>query len=550
MKDLNSEYINKPNSLEYKDLTKNTFYSLFTNYGALIFQLLSSFLLARLISQQIWGILTLSISFIVLISVISNYFPPAVDYSLNYYIPRFITLNELNNIKPFIRRTLILKIIFLIPIYIISFILFNPLTKIFLISLSDNINILYILSPQILILGLNPIINAIYRIYNMFKLILITTIIPIVLQITLYLLCFLFAYNISLESLAIINTITISIPFIINCLILFFKINRLPDNKKGDIKSKKFNNHIFKYGFPLSFGYLVYGFWDQIQLQGIGFLNTSENVIGYNISLGYSKYSEVMLSSFFYPLFTSFSRLNVKENENQIYKLYNIMMKYALFLTSFISGLLFLLSDFFLFFVFGESYVIFSFLLKYLMISKIFCVIFTPFEALLLAQNKVKYFPILKLTRIAVYLPLFFIGLIYFGLLGGIFGIIISNFINMILYIVLSYKILNIKLDLKKNIFQYVIFFASLIITLVLENLWLNRYNFIFLQFINLSFFNHLPFFSIFTFLVLFLLFNVILRIFSHEDIEQLRSIFIRDNFFDKFIQRILNLIEKILFIK
>ena len=91
---MNNERDSIDNYQEHKIFAKNSIYSLFTNYGNLILQIIFSFILARIISKESWGILILATSYILIIITISRYFPPALDYTLNSYLPKFISLNQ------------------------------------------------------------------------------------------------------------------------------------------------------------------------------------------------------------------------------------------------------------------------------------------------------------------------------------------------------------------------------------------------------------------------------------------------------------------------
>jgi len=545
MKLIDSEDTEKKIYQEHKLLAKNTFYSFFTSYGNLIFQIIISFLVARLISKEAWGFLILATSYVLIVTTISYFLPPALDYSLNYYIPRYISLNQKTKLKSFIKNAIFLKLLFLIPIFFISTFIFQIFSELFTIKLKDHTSLLYLLSPLIIIIGFNPILNAINRSFNMYKTVFLLLLISFSFQISALLICFLFIINVNIELLALIQIFTSIISFIINCFIITIKLYKIENSDEKGLLFKEFSRKVFKYGFPLSFGYFIYGFWNQIQIQGIGFFNTPENVTGYNISLNYSEYSRMAVSSLSLPLLTSFTRLNSTQNYIQIILIYNRLIKYSLFLLLLFSGLLYFLGDFFLFFIYGESYTIFSIFLKMMIISIIFRFMNTPFDALILAQNRSKYIAPIRVIMMIIYCSLFFIGLIYYGILGAILGIIISNFLILLLYTILSFKILKININIKKIISQYLIFFIGLGITFFLETILLKELNYVILQNLNLLFFKYIPFLSILTFLIIFIFLNIFLKTFSRKDFEYLESFFNKDNKFHKLIRKGLRFFKK-----
>ena len=142
----------------------------------------------------------------------------------------------------------------------------------------------------------------------------------------------------------------------------------------------------------------------------------------------------------------------------------------------FFSGILFFWTDFFLVFIFNEDYLIFSTILKLVVIAGIFEVLINLLVPLINARNKVKLILFLSLGYLTYKLPLFFIGLIFFGIEGGLVGIIIANIITFIIQLEVS-KRLGIRLKLKSTILLYISFFISLISTFILKMLFFNNSN-------------------------------------------------------------------------
>ena len=110
---------------EYGTLVKNSFFSFLNTYGTFIFSIISSFLLARLISDTSWSYFVLGLSYIQIVSLIVKFFPPSLNNTLQYYIPRFTSLNETNRLKSFILRAIYAKLTFLIPIFITNKLIFH-----------------------------------------------------------------------------------------------------------------------------------------------------------------------------------------------------------------------------------------------------------------------------------------------------------------------------------------------------------------------------------------------------------------------------------------
>ncbi|GAI26912.1 unnamed protein product, partial [marine sediment metagenome] len=114
---------------------------------------------------------------------------------------------------------------------------------------------------------------------------------------------------------------------------------------------------------------------------------------------------------------------DVKKKHNQITQIYNMTFKYSLFLMLLISGALYILTDFFLVLVYGESYLIYSTIVKLYLITIIFSVLGNILIPLLNAKNKIKILPILTTINLFIIIPSFFIGIVFYGIIGVIIGL-------------------------------------------------------------------------------------------------------------------------------
>lgn len=518
---------------DQQQFVKNSFYSFLNSYGPFIFTLCISFLLARMISKELWGFLILANSYILIVNIILSFLPPGLETSTYYYIPKYMALNENNKLKSYIRNVIILKSIFLIPIFFLIYIIFSIFSNLFMVNLKEYFYLLFYLSPLILINGLDTIFFSINRSFNMFKTLFILLIIRYAINIGALIFLFLFINPIEIELIALIKVISTIIPFILNCFIILIKYFKIKNTDEERDSFKDSLQKALKYGITIKTGQFFSDIWKEIQYQGIGILATQEMVTGYNISKHYSDVSRYGIVSFSAPLTLSFSSLTAKKDYTQINKIYTHILKYMIFLLSLITGILIFCRDFFLIVVYGESYLIFSNLIIIMLISPIFLVLGTGFESLILAENKVKYITIIRLIALLIRLPLFFIGLIFFDLITAIFGLFIGNTILAILYIILSFKIFNYRIDLKKIFFLFLTFFLSFGITIALDILFLSNLNTLICQNLNLSFFESLRILSLGAFLLLFFIFNIIFKIFSLKDIEYIETYF--EMYFHKF---------------
>ena len=533
-------------SKDHRKFAKSAFYSLFNSYGIFIFQILISFFMAKLISQESWGFLLLAISFINIVSLILSFFPPALTFSLNYYIPKYVALNQNNKLKRMIKAGFYLKITFALIIFFISLIIFFILKPFFAIFLLGYTDLLFLLSPLIFIIGLSTLLDSIYQGLFKYKLIFLLTLLKFSFYISALIICLIFGIT-NLELIALIYLLSYLIPFLVSSLIfikiyLNIKTTEEPKGSFKDVLSK-----ITKYGTPLGINVFLNETWKQFQTPIIGGFEPLSTITGFTISKYYSRISLTAVSSFSNPLITSFSSLDAKNEHNQIAQIYNMIFKYSSFLMLLISGCLYILTDFFLVLVYGESYLIYSTIVKLYLITIIFTILGNIFIPLLNAKNKIKILPILTIINLLIIIPSFFIGIVFYGIVGAIIGLIISKFIVFLIQLILSVKIGNVKLKIDKIFFQYLIFFISLFLAVLLEEILFREIRIYILQNINLLFFKNLNLLGVISFLILYFLLNILFKIFSPKEIEIVESLLSTDKFQYRVIKRFLNFLKKIL---
>jgi len=531
---------------EYRNLATNSFFSFLFNYSSLFFTFIYSFLLARLFTDVVWGFLILATSYITVIVIITSLLPSGLKFALNYYIPRYLALNEKSKIKSLIRNSIIIKLLLLIPVLIISILIFMIFGDIFEITLKDKVSLLFLLSPMIFINSLNYILNAINRGFSKFNYSFIFLLLKNAIHIIPLLIYYIFDINITIETVAFIILISAGIPFILNSLFIFIMIYSIKSPKTETDSFRKDLSKAFKYGRLIGLTDLLERLSGEAQIQGIGFFESSDMVTGFKISHNYQRLSEYSKVSFQSPLLTSFTTLNTKDNYAQARIIYRTIYKITLFLLLIISGILFFSVEFTLDVVFLEDRLIYSNLLRLIVIASIFRILDLFLQTYLNAQRKVKISLILKVIYISFSLPLFFFGLIYFGVEGAIFfGLILGNIISFFIQIFTSYKFGNITLNIKKISILYFTFFISLAITILLKTYLLKDASFMFIQNSGFSLFKNLDFLSIGTFLILFILLNLILKTVSSSDIKNFKSILKEERFFDKIMLKVLNILQK-----
>ena len=544
----NQEKNNKKLSKDHRILAKNTLFSFLFSYGKFLFALITSFIIARIISQEIWGFLILTISFVNIFTFFLLFFPPSLGLSFHYYIPRYRALNQNSKIKSLVINSLIIRLLFLIPIFFLTLLVFTIFFAFFKISLQNYTHLFYILSPLIAINSFDKIFNDLSRALNKFQIVFSLLVIKYVINIGGLIYLFLFIEIIELEMIAVITLLSSLVPLLINLIVIFFtlkyKINKT--NEEG-ITFKETFKLLYKYGSILSLNTFIDNFYREFTIQSIGFSVDTEFVTGFNLARHYREVSFEAVRSLNQPLTISFSELFSTKRFNQIEKIFKVIFSYSLFLFLLITGFLFFFTELFLSLVYGESYLKFSLIVKLMLISTIFVLPGGFFFSLLRVSDKIKYYVPISILFYSIKIPLFLLGLQFYGIEGSIIGLIIAAILVFILLIFFINKFFKIKLHFKKHIFPYFIFFISIGITLILESLFLSDFNTLVIESLNLNLIRHFNFSSIIVFVLIFLIQIILFKVFTSDDIENLEVFFNKDNILHKFVRKGLKILKRII---
>ena len=512
-----------------------------------VYAIITSFLLARQISQELWGFLILATSYITIVTTVISFIPPGLDFSLIYFIPHFQSLKKMRALKTFLLKTFFLKVVIVSLVFIIFLILINFSFTLFFLNLESYMILLYILSPLIIIKGLDSFLTYFKIGYGLFKYRFIMNVIKYVASILGYLLYFILSETILIEFIAFINVISLIVPFFIDCFVFFYQLFKInPTGEKG-LTFRESVKLVLNYGTYISTHAVTGQLWEQSKIQAIGVFETSQWVTGFNIGKHYSEIPTIFSTSVTYPMRISFTHMYSKGEIEQVSKISKIIVSYTIFVILFITGILFLVTDFFLFVVYGEDYLVYSTLVKLIILSICYGVLTSLFNSFLIISNKVKLLPFSGLLSFSISLFVFFTGWFFFGLKGAIIGLIIGNIILLFLSFLLIKKIFKIKLNIFKIFLQYLIFYISLGLSLLLGDLILNPINFRIYQSLNLLYLKHFPLLTVVTFLLIFMVLNITFKIITKKDAEYLELLFTKDIFSHKLIRKLSKTLKYVL---
>ena len=437
-----------------------TFYSFLSNYGRFLFLIIITSIMARFLSPYEWGILILSQSIIAIWIIISDIFPPGLNYSLNYYVPKFIASREYLNLKSIIVNSIKQKLLILIPFFIIGLILIT----LFPIGYLDNMLIIYILSPQIILQSLNLIFTSISFGYKLYKALFFIDVIQNIFHIA-SLIGLLILGKFSIIFISIVLTINVFINLILKFFVLRKKINLIL--KSGNI-SNKYKEDLkknLKYGIPVVIAGEIGTLWTEVKKQSIGAILDPSIVTIYNIGENLAQFPLISSVAFHQPIISHFSGLDHEKDKKKIEDLFVLIYEFALLLTCIVTGVFIFFIEFYTLIVYGNNYLLYVFYFQLIAIAIAPRVLGGLLSSLLSAKHKVKIFPLLAVIYNGILIISFIIGIYYFQLYGYSYSLIIAVFIIFIIQFKFTKKLGGIKLPIKKTIVIFIIFFDSLIIS-------------------------------------------------------------------------------------
>lgn len=546
MKDNQKDIDKKSNNhqTERKNLARNTLFTYIIR-GTFVLSIFKQFLLARILPITLWGYLILTISIITIISIASYFLPPAVDYSISFYGSKYLAEEKQAKLRNFLGKTLLIKLALIIPLFIASIILFYAHSDFFTLILSDNLYILYILSPLIICNAFTLILNAIHRIFNKYKTILLLTVAKNAIYISaLLIIVFLnTSPRVNLHFISLFLVLSYILPFLANFAIVFHRIQSLkktPKTKpkaKANVKEeseltlKQVASKITNYGIFISSKYITTTLWKEIQIQGVGAFSANQNVTGYNISYNYAKISDEFFQGIMFPLMNSLTQLKVNDSPQNLESMFKTVLKYILFFNCLLIGLLLFTGDYFLLIIYGENFLIFAPFITLILIAFSFRILLVPLRSLLYANGQVKSVFILRLLTFGLDLTFFLTGIIFFNVIIAIWGIIFSNVLILVIYVIHNLNYTDIHLDIKTTILQYILFYTSLVVVYVIRAILLK-------YFVGTGL-------SIVIFFIMYLTLNLLLKIFSKSDLRKIKALFSKDKFIQEKIRKLIDILLK-----
>ncbi len=521
----------------HKKIVESSAFGFLDVYSSFFFTLIYTFYIARLLSPEIWGQLILAMSFINFTALLCNFFPPGIESTLQYYIPRLSNTDEQkSHLRKYIIHVYKIKLISVIIAFIVYILIFS----------FSNLNsllllIVFTLSPLIFFQVINSINNAILIGFQKFKSRFIISLINSVTMTILLTFVFIFQQKPAIFLVSLTHVFSGLIPFIVASIMI---IPLIPKSNSPIPKSES-GEYIFKSQTKYGLNLVLATFVGQIATLFMNFLFLNFGLVEYitylaicnsvvNIIL---KFSGSDKSKFL----TIFSDVHDKEDKSRFERIFYQMFKLLAILLGIITAAVFFFTDVYVLLIYSKIYLG--------ILTAILIFIFTAFSrimlrGLMLIANSTNHTIInLKsnLFEMALRIVFTYIALIFFDFFFLILFYVIIAYISIIYSIILVNKNTDFRINLKNLLIPVGIFIVAISIT------------FLSTFFINFRFFGITLIDMLFNDAFRFLIFAIIIyitiyftKILTRDEIDQLAKITPILNSNNRFIQKIMDIFKRI----
>jgi len=434
-------------------------------YGLIPFSLLITWIVARNLPQDLWGIYIYSIVLVNGSSIILNFLPPSIRQVIIYKVPELMVLGHSNKVKGLIRYATLVKLF----VSVIIFIIYLIFGIILLNNSSDNYTKLkaisvIIYSPNII---LNPIIFLYSTLFNAlknFKINLYIVLIEKVTNILGYSVIF-YLISASLETKMLymlgLNISTLIITLII--LVIMYK------KRFKNIITERINRKSIKefvtFGLYYSLSSSLINIQSQIYygiLEGTGI---EELKTQYNTALNISGQVLVTLNLPIGPVLTDLEKINKHKEMVQLFKK---SLQFTNLILAFLSGLLYYFVIIYILLLYPPEYLEIVHLIRDFMLIMFFSNIINNYMGLYSITKSERELMFLNIIRFGIESIFTFISFLLFGFYGFLIGQVFGTGLSAILFWFYGYAI-NKKY--KFSFFSIFKNFFALISVILLVNL-------------------------------------------------------------------------------
>lgn len=514
----------------HKKIVEGGAFGILDVYLSFLFSFVYVFIIARILTPQVWGQLILSISFINFAQYLCSFYPPSVEVTLQFYVPK---LMHQDNQKVALRKFLFQAYKSRLLTAIVVFIGF-----IIIISISNLdpsiLVIVYTLSPLIILGPINSVSAALLIGYQKFKSSFIVSLINSITISTCLVLIFLFHVEQPIFLVSLSHLISTIVPFF---AFIFIILPLLP--QKTNTPNIENTESIFKLQTNYGLNLLIAGLIVQAATLFMNFMFLTFGMIVYitylsicssivNMILKFSGSDRSRYLSVFSELF---DRDDPKQYERIFYQMHKL-----------ISIMLALIAA--IFFFFADVYVLLMYSQIYLgILIPILIFLFTALSRvitrnLILIANSTNHTVInlkLNLFENSLKILFTFITLFFFDFLFLIVFYVLISYISIFFVLFLLNRASEFSIKLKPIFFPFIIFMVSIIAS-VSSTFFIN-FNLFPISLLNLLLTDGVRFVI---FMIFFYLLVYFTKVINRNEIDQLVKLIpiLKSN--NRFIQRLI----------
>jgi len=446
-------------------IIKGNFYNFIQIYANFILNILSTFLIARLLTQDIWGTLILALATTAVIQIIIAYFPPAKDLILNQYIPRYYYKEDFEKLRSLLLSSYFIQF-FVAFLCWIGFLLY--------LSYISNQTLFYqlsiILSPLIILETINSFCSNCLKGFYKFGINTGGIIARIIILLILYFLIFLFNLENPVIFIALANVISYLIP-IMGQIIYIFKI--IPRKNSKDYLFNLKNLFIISKDFGLYF---------QVSTSIATIIGYANQSILYNYGQpSYLTYLKICSNTSYFavqaagtlgtPILSIFSELSIKNEYEKIERSFHKIIKINGIILCIVSGILFFFIDIYLLIIYTESYFSIIIFIRIFLLEGYAHLVFSNLNALMVSLIKPKVLFIRDIFTNLYRLIFYFISIYFFDFFGYIVFIVIAIHLDVLinLFIIRKEQYSRIKISLWHLSKMLILFFISIFSSLLIQ---------------------------------------------------------------------------------
>ncbi len=443
--------------------------SLIRTYGILPITLLTTWLVARNISADSWGIFIHAIILVYGAAIPLSFFPPSIHMIIMYKIPELRMNKDFGKIKALINYFLRFKVI------LSFFVMIGYIVVCWILSLQSENPLKYycimVFSPFIIINEVQSVLISYFNAIKKFQISYQFLFIERVLLIIFYAIIFSLipaAENIKVVYLVFANLLSFC-PTTLLGYYLYRSHTKRIISCPIDLTTVK---SYLKFGVLYSISLSIQNIQDQINYSILNLSPSESTKTYYNIARNFTGQAIGALNLPIGPVLTDLYQTG---KHKEMVELFSKALSVSALILSLISGLLYYFLDVYILVIFPPEYALITAIIRNSVFSIITMNIINNYSGLLLIMKREKDLIYLNLIFAISLSVSLFIGFLFNGLLGFIVGQIVGSIIGVVVFWFYGYSVKkNISISLLHLLKHYLFLVMIILLSNLLAGLFLS----------------------------------------------------------------------------